>query len=467
MKQNHSMNGKSRARMFKAIVCLGLLCATVIAIFVACGNSSPTAPTTYQLTVTAATGGTITAPASSPATVKLGAVTTITAAPDSGFRFVKWVKIAGSSTIADTNAVSTTVTLSSGNATVQAVFAATASSRNELTVIALTGGTIVAPSSSTIPVDSVTSTAVAAQANAGYSFARWISSTGNASVAYPNASHTSAKLASGDDTLSAQFIPVPALPNNVDVTLFQRENGANFSYYIGTWAALPDFSSLTPDSSGPCDSMDVVGVAHQAHNFGAVFTGYLNIPIDGDYTFYLASSDGSALLLNDSMIINNDGIHAVAKEDSAVVSITQGTYVVEVRYFNASSSPFLNVSYSSPVGIPKGTLLAGALVRSYTGPVARLSVTQPAGGETYHLGDVIHTQWTYKNARAQVFTSISTDGGKTFQNISLLAFPATVSSYDWQIPADSSYLAQSAYIKVEEYPPYTGYAVSKAFTIAR
>jgi hypothetical protein len=445
----------------------GVLCLSGLTIIIECSSKSPVTPTTYQLTVTALAGGRITAPATSPVTVNSGASTQIAATADAGYRFVKWAAPAGSPAIGDTNSASTTVTLSSGSATVQAVFAATASSRNQLTVIALTGGTIVAPSSSTIPVDSVTSTAIAAQANAGYSFARWISSTGNASVAYSNASHTSVKLASGDDTLSAQFIPVPALPNNVDVTLFQRENGANFSYYIGTWAALPDFSTLTPDSSGPCDSMDVVAIAHQAHNFGAVFTGYLNIPIDGDYTFYLASSDGSALLLNDSMILNNDGIHAAAREDSAVVSITQGTYVIEVRYFNASSSAFLNVSYSSSVGIPKTTLLAGALVRAYTGPVARLYVTQPAGGETYHLGDVIHAQWTYKNPRAQVFASISVDGGKTFQNISLLAFPTAVSSYDWQIPADSSYVTQLAYIKVEEYPPYTAFAVSKAFTIAR
>ncbi len=77
---------------------------------------------TYQLTVVAGTGGTFTAPASSPITVNFGAQTTITAAPGPGYKFVNWTKTSGTSSIADSTAVSTTVTLTLGAATVQANF---------------------------------------------------------------------------------------------------------------------------------------------------------------------------------------------------------------------------------------------------------------------------------------------------------------------------------------------------------
>jgi len=77
---------------------------------------------TYQLTTTAGTGGNITAPAVSPLTVTQGAATTITAAADPGYNFSNWTVTAGSASIADANAASTTVTLNSGDATVQANF---------------------------------------------------------------------------------------------------------------------------------------------------------------------------------------------------------------------------------------------------------------------------------------------------------------------------------------------------------
>ncbi|MBN1128795.1 MAG: InlB B-repeat-containing protein [Chitinispirillaceae bacterium] len=77
---------------------------------------------TYQLTVAAGTGGTITAPASSPVTVNHGAATTITAAPAAGYTFVNWTVTSGTATISGATSASTTVTLSSGNAAVRANF---------------------------------------------------------------------------------------------------------------------------------------------------------------------------------------------------------------------------------------------------------------------------------------------------------------------------------------------------------
>ena len=47
------------------------------------------------------------------------------------------------------------------------------------------------------------------------------------------------------------------------------------------------------------------------------FTGYLIIPATDVYTFSLESSDGSALLIDDSLIVNNDGVHAVKNVSSS------------------------------------------------------------------------------------------------------------------------------------------------------
>jgi hypothetical protein len=342
----------------------------------------------------------------------------------------------------------------------------------QLTVIAAAGGTITAPAVSTVTVNKGAAATIRALANAGHVFSEWTDTSGNASIAYKNSASTTVRLMSGDAVLQAGFIPIVSPLTPVDISAFQKETGANFSYFKGSWTALPDFKAFMPDSSGPCDSLDIAALPHQSDNFGVVFTAYFNVPVDADYTFYVRSSDGSRFFLNDSCIINNDGIHSSPVEDSATVYLSTypapGTYQIEVRYFNANSSPSLWVGYScTDFNIDKQTIPNGALSRPYTGPVPKITVAVPAGGETYHLGDTIHVRWTYRNPRGQVFASLSIDSGITFSNISAYAFPADTNWYDWQIPPGAdSLVTQSAFIRVEEYPPYNVSGRSHGFSIA-
>ncbi|MBN1576183.1 MAG: immunoglobulin domain-containing protein [Chitinispirillaceae bacterium] len=75
---------------------------------------------TYQLTVSSGTGGTILVPTTLPVTVNHGTATDIAALPSSGYNFDNWTVVTGTATITNENSPSTKVTLTSGNATVQA-----------------------------------------------------------------------------------------------------------------------------------------------------------------------------------------------------------------------------------------------------------------------------------------------------------------------------------------------------------
>jgi uncharacterized protein (TIGR02145 family)/uncharacterized repeat protein (TIGR02543 family) len=77
---------------------------------------------TYSLTISAATGGSISVPASSPIDVIHGAANTITAVANTGYNFSGWTVTTGTATIASANSATTTVTLNSGNAAVRANF---------------------------------------------------------------------------------------------------------------------------------------------------------------------------------------------------------------------------------------------------------------------------------------------------------------------------------------------------------
>jgi hypothetical protein len=77
----------------------------------------------YQLIVAPGQGGIITAPTASPLTVNHGAATTISTSPSvTGYFFFNWTVTSGVATFADSTKATTTVTLTSGNATVRANF---------------------------------------------------------------------------------------------------------------------------------------------------------------------------------------------------------------------------------------------------------------------------------------------------------------------------------------------------------
>ena len=77
----------------------------------------------YTLTVTSTAGGTTTP--SGSVLVGHGEPTSITANPLVGYHFVNWTVTSGTANIANANSTPTTVTLSSGDATVRANFAVT------------------------------------------------------------------------------------------------------------------------------------------------------------------------------------------------------------------------------------------------------------------------------------------------------------------------------------------------------
>jgi uncharacterized repeat protein (TIGR02543 family) len=161
---------------------------------------------TYALTVSSTTGGTIKAPASSPVTVNHGIATPITAAASEGYTFTGWTVINGTATIANSSLLSTTVHLSSGNATVRANFSLNTYS---LTVLAAgTGGLISIPTSSPVSVNAGAATSIKAAAAAGYTFAGWTVTAGTATIANSGSATTTVTLISGNATISASFLPV-------------------------------------------------------------------------------------------------------------------------------------------------------------------------------------------------------------------------------------------------------------------
>ena len=142
-------------------------------------------------------------------------------------------------------------------------------------------------------------------------------------------------------------------------------NGLDYNYYeSGTgWSVLPDFSTLTPVKTGTSTDFDI-SLANSANTFSFNFTGFINVPSDGQYTFYTNSDDGSILYIDNVPVVNNDGLHG-STEVSGTIGLKAGKHAISVGYFQQAGGSALTVSYEGP-GISKQVVPASSLFRVST-----------------------------------------------------------------------------------------------------
>jgi signal transduction histidine kinase len=81
-----------------------------------------------------------------------------------------------------------------------------------------------------------------------------------------------------------------------DGSVGNQVNGLDFRYCEVQGEALPDFNTLIPIKTGSVNNFDL-RIVDRAEHVGICFTGFLDVPQDGLYTFYTRSDDGSRLFV--------------------------------------------------------------------------------------------------------------------------------------------------------------------------
>lgn len=140
------------------------------------------------------------------------------------------------------------------------------------------------------------------------------------------------------------FSPIPADGVLVE-TAIERTESTEFNYqvYEGDFNLLPDFSRLTPVATGISDKI-TLDVVEPTDYYAVVFSNHIYVSVEGTYEFRLLSNEGSKLYIDDSVIINNDGIHA-AKAETAELFLTPGSYDFRVEFFEGIGRQALQVEY--------------------------------------------------------------------------------------------------------------------------
>ena len=123
-----------------------------------------------------------------------------------------------------------------------------------------------------------------------------------------------------------------------------------YAFYRDTWEKLPDFDNLKAEDQGKIESgLFDISLATREFSFGFAFTGTLKVPVDGEYTFYLDSDDGSRLSIDGKTVIEYDGIHGAGNERSTRVVLKAGRTPIRVDYFQGpTGEKGLSVAWSGP-----------------------------------------------------------------------------------------------------------------------
>ena len=94
------------------------------------------------------------------------------------------------------------------------------------------------------------------------------------------------------------------------------------------------------------------------NNWGARFSGIIDVPESGNWTFYLNTDDGSELWINGVSLIQNYGMHGM-REYSGNVNLSAGEHDFRIEFFQGGGPHGLRFSWEGP-NVTKATIPASA-----------------------------------------------------------------------------------------------------------
>jgi large repetitive protein len=170
--------------------------------------------------------------------------------------------------------------------------------------------------------------------------------------------------------------------------------GVDYDYYEqNNLTVLPNFGSLTAVKSGRVTNFGL-GMQNRSDHFQLKFSGIINIPANGIYTFFTTSDAGSKLYIDGfapaNQVVNNDGVHT-SQERSGSIYLTKGPHSIFVTYFETTNTEVLSVRMSGPgltkqlipdafLGTPfaSATTLAPSIAPAYPNNLTATAVSKTA-----------------------------------------------------------------------------------------
>jgi hypothetical protein len=126
----------------------------------------------------------------------------------------------------------------------------------------------------------------------------------------------------------------------------ETEPGLKLAVYEGNWTYLPDFEQLKPVKQTRVTALSADKLHDKSDHFAAQFSGYIQVPEDGLYTFQTWSDDGCRVVINDQVVTELD---VLCEYDpwraQGLIGLKAGLHPIRIDYFQAINRRKLELSY--------------------------------------------------------------------------------------------------------------------------
>jgi predicted peptidase len=141
-------------------------------------------------------------------------------------------------------------------------------------------------------------------------------------------------------------------------------SGLYYEHSTGNWSSLENIDWSLAEFTGIVDNFSLEPRTQDDY-FNFKFDGYLYIQKGGVYQFSTTSSDGSRVMIDSIIVVDNDGIHEDVEIVGEELELTAGPKKILVTYFEYALSESLTVRYKGPdteenwIEIPDEALRSG------------------------------------------------------------------------------------------------------------
>ena len=121
----------------------------------------------------------------------------------------------------------------------------------------------------------------------------------------------------------------------------------HFRFYRDTWESLPEFDTLKPESEGViAGNLFSLKPASRQEAIGLVYEAMLKVPVAGEFTFHVNSTEGARLILDSQTVVERPG--KGNGRTTGKVQLQAGLVPIRLEYFNSYAKPRLTVTWSGP-----------------------------------------------------------------------------------------------------------------------
>ena len=142
--------------------------------------------------------------------------------------------------------------------------------------------------------------------------------------------------------------------------------GVEWKAYKANFLWVPDVAALKPSETGTANRPDT-DVNKETETQTLYFTGYIRIPADGEYTFFLNTNRGAFLRIHDAAVIDADFAYAGGTERRGSIRLKSGLHPYRLYYTSKGGArSLLDFQWSGPAinkqSVPPSVFLRNAKI---------------------------------------------------------------------------------------------------------